>query len=84
MKKTPHPYGKGKVPIATTIPAAADADLRAQAADAGTTRGDYARRLIVRGLRDPLNIIEISASEQAKIYRIPENPTTRAAEPPPA
>jgi len=86
MKSTKsHGPGRGMVQINTTIPDAADAELRRQATANAETRSAYARRLLLRGLRDPITVIEHSASEQ-RIYPIdqPENPTARAAEPPPA
>ena len=59
----PNRYGKGKVPVATTIPAEAMAQLRAQAAASGLSSGAYARRLLMRGLRKPIRVIEVDEEE---------------------
>jgi hypothetical protein len=58
--KTPkgHGPGRGMVQINTTIPDEADALLRAQAANNNETRSAYARRLLIRGLRRPILVIE--------------------------
>ena len=59
----PNRYGKGKVPVATTLPAEAMAQLRAQAAATGLSSGAYARRLLMRGLRKPIRVIEVDEEE---------------------
>jgi hypothetical protein len=80
MKKADR-YGKGKVPIATTIPADAHDLLRKQAAQNNETVGAYARRLLVRGLRRPILVIETEDDSEATLGKpaIPPQPAPIAS-----